>query len=610
MQPFDSASFGDTSVDIFTATSNPIRFIAQCQGQIFNVECSLSKTLPAGIQIHRICMTEDKDPEWVPGQFSAIAVVDDPEASSKQNGVVELVCIDRNYVHVCALDYSSGPRNIHRRIGIGGSPVRALYSKRLRRLIILSSRLSIIRPPRVINGRTHTGARAFQPVIALLDPENLSGRKFDEEDEEDEEGMEVDLGEDSDDASPENQHKTARQGVFDKISYEPGERFLGVTEWFPNLDNKEYHLLAVNTIIRPEKNRSPTGRLLLFNVQEVGDHVTMVLKKESMHRAPIYAVAVNPEKQSLIFQCGEDICVLNLEESPTGPKTVISVKAQLRSPARHITIEASYIYVSTAGDSLNVFYDSNHGLEHCFGDSVARQCLYHLNIPCKDRLLVTVDMGGSLTGFWQPPDRPRLDHSLSTMFEASFPQSIIRLREVKLPRWLKDEGETGNQGGPENAEIEWLTGQRLLVGVSACGTMTQHRLIAPQQWPLLRFLQNLAETSPIICPLREGLRTQHLDPNRISNPQTRAINGDILLRLLERGGSNLLQSLMNRPPPLGERWLDFDSVEDRWARLRELLGQFLMTTDELSGNNAFDESEIFVASTIVERLRRMLQPAL
>ena len=117
-----------------------------------------------------------------------------------------------------------------------------------------------------------------------------------------------------------------------------------------------------------------------------------------MHRAPVYAVAAHPEKQSLIFQCGEDICVLNLEESPTGPKTMISVKAQLRSAARHITIEAPYIYVSTAGDSLIVFYESEHGFEYCFGDSVARQCLHHLNIQCKDRLLMTADMGGSLTG--------------------------------------------------------------------------------------------------------------------------------------------------------------------------------------------------------------------
>ena len=104
--------------------------------------------------------------------------------------------------------------------------------------------------------------------------------------------------------------------------------------------------------------------------------------------------------------------------------------------------------------------------------------------------------------------------------------------------------------------------------------------------------------------------TQHLDPDRISNPQTKAINGDILLRLLERGGSTLLQSMMSKAPPLGERWHDFDSVEDRWARLRELFGQFFRTNGGVDEEEVVEESEESVASIIVARLRVMLQPAL
>ena len=94
--------------------------------------------------------------------------------------------------------------------------------------------------------------------------------------------MEVDLGEDFDDASPENQHRPVRQDVFDTLSYEVGERFLGVTEWFPNLDNKEYHLLVVNTIIKAEKNKSPTGRLLLLK-RSSGRRPCHVGSQEGVH---------------------------------------------------------------------------------------------------------------------------------------------------------------------------------------------------------------------------------------------------------------------------------------------------------------------------------------
>ncbi len=606
MKHYDNATFGNTSVEVFAAASSPVRFIAHCQGQLlsqlFSVECCHSNGFSDGTRIHRICMTDDRNPEWQQGHFSATGVVDDPEASPGKTGMVELVCVDRSYIHVAALDYAFGARNVHRRVGIGGSPVRAAYSKRLHKLIILSNRVEIIRPPRTVSGRTQRGKRTIRPVISFISPQSSSDRESNEAD-----AMEVDIEEVSDDAWPEKQHRTGRQNVCDTLSYEPGERFLGITEWFPRLDTKEFHMLAVNTIIKAENNKSTRGRLLLFSVQVLGDHVTLILKKESAHRAPIYTVAAEPDKNSLVFQCGEDICLLHLEASPNGPKTTASVIGHLRSPARYITMQRPYVYVSTAGDSLAVFRDSPNKLDYCFGDSVARQCLHHINIFCDGRLILTVDMGGSLTGFWQPHNPSRIDNSIPTIFEACLPQPIVRLREVELPLWLQDKVEC-----PDKLDVgEWLTGHRLLAGISACGTISQHKLLAAHQWPLLRFLQNLAETSPIICPFFEGPRTLHLDPDRISNPQTRAINGDILLRLLERGGGDLLRSLMDKPPDESERFLDFDSVEERWARLRELFKDFSTTLREVPfEEGSTEERNKYLASNIARFLRRMLQPGL
>ena len=610
LKPCHTARLGDTPVEIVATTSHPTRFLAHCQGQMFNVECSYSKNLPNRTRIHRIYMTEDRDLEWQPSQFSAVAVVDDPVSSSGKSQAVELVCVDRGYVHIAALSYICGPSNIHRRVGVGGNAVKAVYSKRLQKLIVLSNRVEITRHARTFNGRTQRGKRTIRPIISFIDLAKSSDETLDEED-----AMDVDADEDSDMVPSKNQPRLARQDACDTLSYEPGERYLGVTEWFPKLDNDEFHMLAVNTIIKAEGNKSATGRLLLFNIQIVEDHVTLVLKKETTHRAPVYAVVAHPEKNAVLFQCGEDVCILNLEASSTGPKTVVSVMAHLRSPARHITIRTPLVYFSTAGDSLAVFCESktDNRLEYFFGDSVARQGLYHFHLYCKTNLVVTVDMGGSLTGFWQPsnsqpPKAPRIDNTLPTIFEACFPQSIVRLQEIVLPMFLKD---GRSQSFDHDDPHEWLAGVRLLVGISTCGTITQHRLLSPHKWPLLRFLQNLAETSPIICPFFEGPRTHHLDPDRTTNSRTRAVNGDILVRLLERGGGDLLASLMNKLPDPNERFFDFEGPRERWERLFELYNQFDPTLrSELFKGETPAEYETHWVAEMLAAVWDMLQPAL
>lgn len=34
----------------------------------------------------------------------------------------------------------------------------------------------------------------------------------------------------------------------------PGERFLGITEWFPRIGGNEYHMLVMNTMLTRAKN--------------------------------------------------------------------------------------------------------------------------------------------------------------------------------------------------------------------------------------------------------------------------------------------------------------------------------------------------------------------
>ena len=552
------------------------------------------------MHVHRIWLSDEKVPEWQQGQFSAIAIAANSEASPFAEAS-ELICVDRNNIHVATIDYTGGPQNVHRRIEVDGSPTRVVYSKHLRKLIVLNHRVLVIRPSRTVDGRIRAGKRTVQPLITFMDPDGTNNGSLDDD------AMDIDQDDSWEDMSLDHQSRTSRQYNCEAPSYEPGEKFLGVTEWFPKQEDKEFHLLVVNTIIKAERNRPATGRLLLFSVQIAGDRIRLELKKEASHRAPVSAVTAHPNKSALIYHCGDDLRVLRLETSPTGPRSEASVQAQLRSPARHITIEQPYIYVSTAGDSLAVFRENHDSLEYSFSDTVARQCLQHINIPYpRLRLIITADMGGSITGLWQPPHPPRIDGSLSTLFEASFPRAIVRLRPVTTPIWLRLGVPVPDSQDHEKAELEWLSGRRLLIGISACGAVTQHKLLQPNRWPFLRFMQNLAERSPIVCPFRDGPTTRHLDPTRSTKPETRAVNGDILMRLLNRGGVELIWSLMNKPPVPEERYLDFDNVEERWARFRELFLQYLNIIGDYPNAKPFGKDDERLKESVLMALRHDL----
>ena len=599
---YDRVTFGDTPVSVIVTTYEPIRFIAQIEDQLFSLEYRSPERDESPASVHCVWMTDNEKPEWRQGQVSAMAVAQTFETPFTDLKGLELVCVDRASVHVAILNYAGGPKNVYRRLNIGGTPTRAVYSEHLRKLIVLYHRTSVIRPPRTVGGRTYTGKRALQPVIMFLDPDNNPAQQPDDDD------MDVDPG----DAAP-NVSRNDWIGILSHRdhqtpAFEPGERFLGVTEWFPKVGDKEYHMLIVHTMIKADETRAARSRLLLFSVLVFGDRVGLTLKKDTAPSMPIYALATHPNRTSIVYHSGEELRILRLEATDTGLKWSAPIKAQLRSPARHITIQVPYIYVFTAGNSLAVFLEKDGFLEFFANDTVPRQGLHHLNIPAYD-LTVTADMGSSITGLWKPPYPPRIDNSLSTLFEASLPQASIRLQPVRLPIWLRERN--ANIGSEEEEEIEreWLFGQRVLIGIATTGIITQHRLLLPHQWPFLRFLQNLAERSPIICPFRDGPTKCHLDPARSTKPETRAINGDILMRLLDRGGVELILNLMNKPPILEERYLDFDSVGNRWERFKELSVQFLTTMiDRASPELLEDESRLvrLVLKVLETRLSSVL----
>jgi hypothetical protein len=89
-----------------------------------------------------------------------------------------------------------------------------------------------------------------------------------------------------------------------------------------------------------------------------------------------------------------------------------------------------------------------------------------------------------------------------------------------------------------------------MLGVSIGGAFYSFDIVASPQWRLLRFVQNLLDRQPAICPATYMDNEQrHVDPG--TGPEHKHINGDVFRRLMDRfpQGAAYLRALMEAPPP-------------------------------------------------------------
>ena len=432
-----------------------------------------------------------------------------------------------------------------------------LCSKRLDKLIVLHNRFEVLRAARNIDGQpTIPGKRALRPTISFLDSGADPIPRLDPD------AMDID-GEEPND-----------------LNCKPGEKFLGITEWFPKVD-KEYHLLVINTSLT--RAHKPVGRLLIFAVTKGGKNQSpeLVMAKTIDTDEPVYSVAMYPNN-SLVYCCGSDLYVQSLGVAEPQHFTLQApVKIAMRSPGTHITVKEPYIYVSSSRESLSVYrYDAGQ-LVYQFGDQFARHGIHHLHLPSQSLILAS-DMSDTVVGLWQPPER-RIDNAMTTVFEAVLLRSIIRLRRISRPIWSHGDYELHRSNldslfNPSSLEKETI------LGSSADGTLTQMSLLSSCEWRLLRFIQNMAERNTLICPFPPGNpHRRHIEPS-VARPHYMHIDGDILERVVDRGGESLLNHMLDvEPDP--ESHTDFDSKEERRERFEELAKEVLKDVEsgEVSG---------------------------
>ena len=539
-------SVGTTSVSVATDRTRLSRVIVVCEHQIYALEYSSEFSRKSPATLNKVYFTGEDIPSFQQGSMTPFTQAEPADPNDSMAGLTYFLAESQLYMAYLKQDAYLVPRQLP----IDGNPTKILYSDYLKKLIVLHVRTTITQPRQTNEQHVGVAQRALKPWISFLDP--------------DAEPAEHDP-DDIDDRGTRELERIA------------GEKVLGMMEWFPlEEDDKVYPLLVINTLVK-ENKQAASGRLLLFTMRQgANSDVTLECRKRFEPGSPVYAVA-SYGRSSLVYCCGKDLVLHKLAMHPT-KRWNEPIRYTMGSPAAHISVHGDEVYVTTTKDSLSVFKIENNKFVYQFSDQVARNGLHHLEVPHQSLTLIS-DMGCSVTGLWKPP-KPRIDNLMCTVFQAVLPGSISRLRRLARARWYRKtptasvsqfsdvtpsflrsgltrsslQRDHTNEGYP-NEEVE------AIIGGSADGALYQFDILDEPSWRLLRYIQNMAIQDSIICPF--STKTRHLNIEPATSDRSMHVNGDILQRLLDRGGENLLRDMLIRGEDNQlQDMMDLDSTDE------------------------------------------------
>ena len=556
--PQDNISIGDTPASVITDANNPSRAFVACGTDFCTLEYATKSSIQSAMTkvwiTHELRFDGDEE-EQVAVSQPDLRIPNDSWGFAEGH----LICIAGDHLRPIQVDKTSQPHMIPQKLNLDGTPSRIIYSEKWSRLIVLYTRIVIIRPPQRTGHHFRPGQRSLQSVFGFFEPDKMLNRP-----------------DHSSTGTAQVLHETESKRAANIIPMQeckPGEKVLGMMEWFPT--DEKYRYLVVHTMIVYVDNRAPTGRLIFYSLSADPDgYMTMRNKKAVELKAPVFAVAAYGPS-SLVYSCGNDIHLLRLDHSPnTPPHLLPPATFALRSRGAHISVHAPFVFVTTASESLTILKieeavtneETKASLVFHYGDEVARDGIYHLVLPAQS-LILTSSKDCVVAGLWMPPNN-RISNSLSTTFMADLPVSITRFHQLTTideGTAVRDDTYTdGRVAGP-------------ILGSSTDGTIYQMEILDEPSWLLLRFIINMAKRHPIICPFRDiygraanGDPKPHIEPSP-DKKRHRHVDGDILMRLLDRGAENLLREMLEREPGYDEHVTDFTNAEARQERFKQLM---------------------------------------
>ncbi|GAB7348970.1 hypothetical protein MBLNU459_g7953t1 [Dothideomycetes sp. NU459] len=407
----------------------------------------------------------------------------------------------------------------------------------------------------------------------------------------------------------------------------PGVQILSMMEWSYKTAGKEYAFVAVGSgAVGPADNESPIrGELTLLQpivrngiVCDVRTQKTIARYERNQSVTAIVAYG------TLELAACVDKWLYLYRFLPEQTKFEEVCKYQFNSRGVSITAAPPLLHVTTAADSIITLelIESTVGgtrvtaradtLERYFRpigmDTRSRKGLHHMTITTRQPAETSLERADaqSLTlnimstrncevvGFISPSINSRTHKkAMTTQFSAKLSRSQVRLREAHIrPPWKPDHA-------PGILEDR-------LIGFAVDGTITGLAILEPATAHRLRWVQRLCERSSIVCPWLprhmnndfqgeedsdpylmlpplgfgyEATQTPRLGPEALAAQMH--VDGDILQRLLLRGGVDLLKQMLEEEATRKDRLADWmrANLEKQMTMVEMMIAEVKSTID-------------------------------
>lgn len=539
----EELQIGTTSVKVVLDATRESRVVLVCDQNLYTLEYPGTPSATNPATVNQVWLTDPDSPGFQqrPVDCFSQANATLPHGCSKF-GAGSLFCLSGSSLLLTDLSPSAASAMVPRQIRVNGTPTSITYIRDLERIMVIYEMAAA-------QQRDRSQRLVGQSAVAFIRP--------------DEEVIEP------------NSQNLDEANVLGSPEKYPGETILGAMDWYPTDGDKIYHMIVVHTRMERQPGRDVGGRLLLFTAKanEVGE-VKLTLKRSIEKESPVWSV-VAFGNSSLIYGCGDVLVIQALDMGPR--RFAFPIRVGLRSATSQLSVRGTDIHVSTMSSGHHIFRIERGHLEPKFAGASARTGTRHLCMP--ESLVITSDLECRVAGLWQPP-HPRLDRTAPTVFEAVLPRPITRLCQMEKPVWQKK--------------------SQAIIGSCEDGTIYQLAILTEEQWRLLAFIQNMVMREPRICPYAgPPVHERPLEPSS-TKKENMHINGDILLRFIERGGESLLAEMLHEIPNADSerRYTDYASAEDRNQRFRELV------------RAVFPESTADNWGTVLGWMRSLLQSAL
>ena len=511
----------------------------------------------SSLNIQSIWTSDKNRPELAQGSVVACTRMPAAHLLSSPDLAESLIMVSGDEFLVTTLDRRPGP--VPRQIPVNGTPNRLLYAEQQRCIVCASLRYDVRTFP---SSSSHSRTKERRQIFPVIDfvPARSSQASF-------------------------------------TYEMQSGERIYALLEWsFKLSEDKTYSFILVGGSYF-KSSGSQRGRITFL--QPVNKNWTVVDVKEGRKMtfgAPVFAMALLDEL-TYVACVGRNVMVYRFSVDDRKWEQLCE-PFQLSSPGLHLSTHNPFIYVSTAKDSLFTLIFRYHGDDeepsrsyfryYLLDDTVPPRAdtpLTHIR-PIDDDLTLVSTKHGQLIGLGPPSNTSNLTKSRSNemLFEAELPRSLTRMRQCNTkPRW-----KAGPPDGVRHCNI---------VGCAADGTLMGVAVLEEHIWRRLSWLQKLCEWSEEISRhsyqsplysvseqtyarnerglpigLGRGGETDIVMVTSRSKFNDGHIDGDVLVRVLQKGGAEMLKKVVREQARRDDR-------AGEW--IKEHLGEELEAVDDI-----------------------------